>query len=719
MHAKAPKRIARKLTVLISAMLLAACGQGDGPISIPNEPATPLPPLPPGFCDPINFEIFCETPAISNFNGGKTIVIDNPDKGGLNETDKVAQMEKFPDDPALLFGGTKLELSGAIDFSKGESFSMLVWSPRSVRVTYKLEEQGNPGGGREIELTHTGSGGWEELCYDFTGQTGGIPTPVTAVTIIFDNGVRGAADTDPENWTFFYDEITQVADCGGGPAPGPLDLPQDFENAVDSQFNNFNGGQVTIIDNPDVSGINLSARVAQMQKFEEEVFGGSTMPLANVIDFGNGEVFKVKVWSPRNVPMLFKLEGLDQELSLNHTGSGTWEELCYDFTGMTAGPAATAITFIFDLGEMGDAANDPGNWTFYFDDIVQVADCDGGGGPPVGGTPITPDNVVYATDPNLVVDLPPPVVGNFGSGAVFDFAFAGDPDYNPALQITSGEGYGAGVHVGFVALTGYAPGFAAGFENVVFKVKGDAANLTSFEVKFIEGGVDTSVLYDLTTYGGSEDIGNGWYQVSIPMTDFAATIADNAGFLLGPAGDQGAAFTLLLTDIGFTGTVGGGGGAGLVVNGDFEAGNLDDWEVFDNGGTIALTAPGEGNPGTAVNLNIVVPGNPTLKQTGIGAGTLAPNQAFAITFDWKGSAANGGVIDFQVFSEQAGGGVTKADLVQGGDAFPADWTTVGPLNFTTGPDVAGGLTVQITAICGGAAGCVSDLFIDNVVVETP
>ena len=335
----------------------------------------------------------------------------------------------------------------------------------------------------------------------------------------------------------------------------------------------------------------------------------------------------------------------------------------------------------------------------------------------VGPTPITPEAVVYATDPNLVEDLAPPGVDNFGSGAVFDFTFSGDADYNPAIQATSGEGYGAGVHVAFVAFTGYAAGFASAYDNFVFKVKGDAANLASFEVKFI-GGTDTSVTYDITAYAGSESLGNGWYQVSIPMSDFAANIAVNDGFLLGPLGGQPAAFTFLMTDIGFTGTAG-GGGTGLVVAGDFEAGNLDDWEVFDNGGTIALTSPGSDGTGSAVSLNVTAPGNPTLKQTGIGAGTLTPNQAFAVTFDWKGTAANGGVIDFQVFSEQDGGGVTKADLVQGGDAFPADWTTVGPLNFTTGPDVAGGLTVQITAICGGAAGCVSDLFIDNVVITTP
>ncbi len=166
---------------------------------------------------------------------------------------------------------------------------------------------------------------------------------------------------------------------------------------------------------------------------------------------------------------------------------------------------------------------------------------------------ITPDNVVYASDPNVTEDLAPPAVESFGSAAVFDFSFTGDPDFDPAIQVTSGEGFGAGNHVGFVAFNGYAAGFAAAYENFVFKVKADAANIGAWEVKFINGG-DTSVTYDLTTYPGVADLGNGWLQVVIPMSDFAATVGVNSGFLLGPLGGQPAAFTYLMTDIGFTGS---------------------------------------------------------------------------------------------------------------------------------------------------------------------
>ena len=63
MHAESTMRKYRILTFIISALALSGCGQGDGPESIPGTAATPLPTLPPGFCDAINFEILCPPPS--------------------------------------------------------------------------------------------------------------------------------------------------------------------------------------------------------------------------------------------------------------------------------------------------------------------------------------------------------------------------------------------------------------------------------------------------------------------------------------------------------------------------------------------------------------------------------------------------------------------------------------------------------------------------------
>ncbi|NNJ79356.1 MAG: glycoside hydrolase family 16 protein, partial [Xanthomonadales bacterium] len=169
---------------------------------------------------------------------------------------------------------------------------------------------------------------------------------------------------------------------------------------------------------------------------------------------------------------------------------------------------------------------------------------------------IIPDAGVYVSDPGTMnEDLGPPGgIQNFGSGAAF--ADVSDANFDRILQVTSGEGYGAGSHVGFAAFTGYDAGFAAGYDTLDFKVKGDAANLAAFEVKLFAnpGDPETSRTYDATSF---TELGDGWYQVSVPISDFP-TADTNFGFLLGPVGAAAAQFTFQMTDIGFS--VGGGGG---------------------------------------------------------------------------------------------------------------------------------------------------------------
>ena len=204
------------LAIIIPVLALSGCGEGDGPTSIPGTAATPLPDLPPGFCDAINFEILCGSPLPNNFNGGATTIIDNPDPSGINQSDKVAQMQKFPDE---VFGGTRFDpLEVPVDYSAGEVFKVKVWSPRPVRVLFKIEETNNGTLGVAKEVSHSGSGAWEELCFDFTGQT----VNTIGLTIIFDNGDLGLADTQPGNWTFYYDDITQASSCAGSGADASI-----------------------------------------------------------------------------------------------------------------------------------------------------------------------------------------------------------------------------------------------------------------------------------------------------------------------------------------------------------------------------------------------------------------------------------------------------------------------------------------------------------------
>ena len=95
---------------------------------------------------------------------------------------------------------------------------------------------------------------------------------------------------DPDNWTFYYDEIEQTSGgCGGGDPGG--DFPVDFEDDPASYDfgpdGGFGGGaSIALSRNPDPSGLNTTAQTAQMQKFAAETFGGSTTwPSNDNVDF--------------------------------------------------------------------------------------------------------------------------------------------------------------------------------------------------------------------------------------------------------------------------------------------------------------------------------------------------------------------------------------------------------------------------------------------------
>ncbi|MEN7341351.1 MAG: carbohydrate binding domain-containing protein [Pseudomonadota bacterium] len=434
MHAIKALRSSKALFVSVFSFALAGCfGTGDGPEPIAG---TPAPPPPPSLCDPSAvaadgnpFPIFFENLATSydfgmdaGFGGGATTIQENTQCSAANPSPQVAQMEKFAAEP---FGGSSLALPATVDFSAGQAFTMQVWASRSVPVTFKFEDAitNDPANGIERVETHSGNGEWQTLCFDFSGATGGFTT--SAITFIFDNGVVGDAGGDPDNWTFFMDAIEQVATCPGAPT---TTLPVTFEGDPTS-FNfgpdgGFGGGASDVIANPDQSGENTTAQTARMQKFAGEVFGGSTLELAGNVDFTQGEAFTMKVWSTRAVPVLFKFEDAVTgdpangiERTGDHNGGSTWETLCFDFSGATAGFSSSSITFIFDNGTNGNADNDPNAWTFYFDEIEQVADCNGGG----GGGPAAQFSTLTFDDAALTYTLR-------GFGGAEDSAIEADPD---------------------------------------------------------------------------------------------------------------------------------------------------------------------------------------------------------------------------------------------------------------------------------------------------
>ncbi len=169
----------------------------------------------------------------------------------------------------------------------------------------------------------------------------------------------GAATTE-------YTEILSIS-----AASDPIALPIDFESfTINYAFSDFGGVTSTVIDNPDVSGINTSDKVGHSFKSAgAETWGGSLLTLGEPIDFSAGQLFKVKVWSPKAGAIVkLKVENLDSgdiayEMDATTTTSNEWEELVYDFSGIDDSQSYQKIVIFFDFDNVGDDSD------YYFDDI--------------------------------------------------------------------------------------------------------------------------------------------------------------------------------------------------------------------------------------------------------------------------------------------------------------------------------------------------------------
>jgi len=140
-------------------------------------------------------------------------------------------------------------------------------------------------------------------------------------------------------------------------------------------LSSFDGGAIKAIANPDASGINTSSRVFEMVKNAGQPWAGSKITLNDNFDFSN-PIVKAKVWSPRTgLNLLLKFEDAtpwpnttaSAEITATTTVANQWEELIFDFTGISGAIDFNNLVLIMDNGTQGDGTAD---YTIYVDDIT-------------------------------------------------------------------------------------------------------------------------------------------------------------------------------------------------------------------------------------------------------------------------------------------------------------------------------------------------------------
>lgn len=158
----------------------------------------------------------------------------------------------------------------------------------------------------------------------------------------------------------------------------------------------------------------------------------------------------------------------------------------------------------------------------------------------------------------------------------------------------------------------------------------------------------------------------------------------------------------------------------LTTNGGFETGDTSGWEYFPTA-TSTFNVTNDAAPGSTFAgelFNDTLASAAVIKQANLGIGLVTPGETVSISFYAKGSGALGGVSFAEFFSEIDGGGVSKSEILFGNAPLQlTDQYQLFETTAVTGPDVSGGVTLQLTATTGGADGSVQVLFLDNVSVS--
>ena len=117
--------------------------------------------------------------------------------------------------------------------------------------------------------------------------------------------------------------------------------------------------------------------VAQLVKKAGQVWAGSKITVSQKFSFVGQNKVKVKVWSPRvGLNLLMKFEdatpwpntAASAAVTATTTVANGWEELTFDFTGISTTIDFYNLVLIMDDGTQGDGS---ANYTIYLDDISQ------------------------------------------------------------------------------------------------------------------------------------------------------------------------------------------------------------------------------------------------------------------------------------------------------------------------------------------------------------
>ena len=154
------------------------------------------------------------------------------------------------------------------------------------------------------------------------------------------------------------------------------------------------------------------------------------------------------------------------------------------------------------------------------------------------------------------------------------------------------------------------------------------------------------------------------------------------------------------------------GNYGFVSNGGFESGDLDSWLAEGAGDISAMQ---DDMDTWLAKIVAAEAQNPSIKQSKIGEGVITNGQALTVSFDMKGTAGPGGVVNALLFTE-ASTGVSKTDNLM--TVVPTEEWQNYSFDVTAGDNTEWGVTLLLQPVCGAVEGCQVTAYFDNVSITT-
>jgi Ig-like domain CHU_C associated/Secretion system C-terminal sorting domain len=328
---------------------------------------------------PVDFESATINYTFTDFNGGGSTKIPNPQINGINTSATVAKMIKSAGE---VYGGSLLTLAGPINFNVNKVFKVKVFSPRvGAKLLLKVESTSNGALNFEREATSTVANAWEELTFDYSAVS--TTSQFDKLVFIFDLGTVGNGSA---NFTWLFDDVRLISAAGG---LAQMNVPVTFDDpTINYGLFGFGGAeQSTIVTDPTLA-TNKVAKVIKTNTAElwagttiTALIGSSQTAFANNIPFAAGATkMNVRVWSPHTgIPIRLKVEDKNDptkscETEATFTGAAnTWQTLEFNFANQAAGTAALNVGYnlnkasiFFNFGVTGTTA---GERIYYFDDV--------------------------------------------------------------------------------------------------------------------------------------------------------------------------------------------------------------------------------------------------------------------------------------------------------------------------------------------------------------